>query len=335
MQELSSIRRAASVIELLVSIACIALLIATSMPAVQAARSSARRTQCISNLRQTGIAVQSYSSVNDSLPESLRTGSNGLTVGEDGVWSIHARLLPYAEGTSVHERIGFQSSWKHAHNRAIAPLRIPTYLCPSDGKTFPRHKNGHPYVHPITYGFNLGTWFVFDPQTGRTGDGAFGVNRQTRLSSFTRGLSHTICASEVKAYTSYIRNSDDPGGLAFHSPTDIAAFVLSADTKFGPTQEQNSGHTVWCDGRVHHSGFTTTFTPNTYVGFTDENGVKYDLDFNSRQEGKSAKQRTYAAITSRSYHVGLVQTLFMDGSVTAIHDDIALDVWRHMSRRTF
>ena len=66
------------------------------------------------------------------------------------------------------------------------------------------------------------------------------------------------------------------------------------------------------------SGFTTVFPPHTPVPFAYQ-GPIYDIDYNSRQEGLSATQRTYAAITARSYHGGgMVNVLMMDGSVRSV-----------------
>ena len=86
------------------------------------------------------------------------------------------------------------------------------------------------------------------------------------------------------------------------------------------------------DGRVHHSGFTATFPPNTRVPFT-RNGVEYDIDYNSRQEGNSATVRTFAAITARSYHNGTVNAARLDGSVHAIADGTDPAVWRALATR--
>jgi hypothetical protein len=62
-------------------------------------------------------------------------------------------------------------------------------------------------------------------------------------------------------------------------------------------------------------------------------GIEHDIDYNSRQEGSSTTVKTFAAITSRSHHNGLVGVAMMDGSVSLIADSIALDVWRAMSTR--
>ena len=89
----------------------------------------------------------------------------------------------------------------------------------------------------------------------------------------------------------------------------------------------DTGHTVWCDGRVHHTGVTTVFTPNTNVPYR-QGGRKFDIDYNSQQEGRDLTRPTYAAVTSRSFHPGGVNVAHMDGSVTFISDSIDLVIWR-------
>jgi hypothetical protein len=86
------------------------------------------------------------------------------------------------------------------------------------------------------------------------------------------------------------------------------------------------------DARVHQTGFTTTFPPNTVVPFTT-GGVAYDVDFNSSREGRSAVLPTYAAVTSRSYHTGGVNAMRMDGSVSMVRDSISLVSWRALGTR--
>lgn len=59
-------------------------------------------------------------------------------------------------------------------------------------------------------------------------------------------------------------------------------------------------------------------------------GVSYDIDFTSFREARDMTRRTYAAVTSRSYHTNLVNALNMDGSVRSINNSISLGTWRAM-----
>ena len=117
------------------------------------------------------------------------------------------------------------------------------------------------------------------------------------------------------------------------SPDFLTSYTAApGDINMGPDLMDNTGQTEWADGLCQQSGFTTTFTPNTVVPYRLD-GITYDVDFNSQQEGRSVTQPTYAAVTARSYHPGLVNAVFMDGSVRAISDSITVDVWRALGTR--
>jgi hypothetical protein len=100
-------------------------------------------------------------------------------------------------------------------------------------------------------------------------------------------------------------------------------------------QFKDTGHTEWPDGRVHHTGFTVTLPPNSDVHHTSAGRHYEQMDFNSWQEGKNgiSGNPTYAMITSRSYHIGLVQVAKVDGSVSSITDSIELEVWHALGTR--
>lgn len=319
------IQRGFTLIELLVVIAIIGILIGLLLPAVQAAREAARRITCANNLKQIGLAVHSYESTFKKFPPAflLKDG-----VETRGSWSIHGRILPFIEQENLGDRILLDVTWHQQVDSGVPAARINAYMCPNESNDFPRYRNGKPYVHPINYGFNFGSWMVYDPTTRRSGDGAFQTDRATRFAHLLDGSSHTLCASEVKAYTPYIRNSvNDPGEAI---PSEVSFFDgMEADLKLGPDIESNTGHTVWPDGRVHHSGFTTVFTPNTFVPY-EYQGRVYDIDFSSWQEGRTFSRVTYGAVTSRSYHPNLVNAVLMDGSVTSIFDTIDPYVYRGM-----
>jgi prepilin-type processing-associated H-X9-DG protein len=100
----------------------------------------------------------------------------------------------------------------------------------------------------------------------------------------------------------------------------------------GPTLMKNTGHTEWVDGRAHQTGFTTIFTPNTPV-ICEADGIPHDVDWTNQQEAKSSDVPTYAVVTARSYHNGVVNVALMDGSVRSMENHIALEVWRGLSTR--
>ena len=318
------LRPAFTLIELLVVIAIIAILIALLLPAVQQAREAARRSSCRNHLKQIALALHNYLDSNRVFPPSYCIVPGATLSRNNGSWSIHGRILPYLEQANAYRMVRLDIAWDAQISTGIPTLRIPVYLCPSDPNDRMRTKRGQPFVYPQTYGFNFGTWLVYDPAGGRTGDGAFFVNSSTRPAHFTDGTSNTLCAAEVKAFQTYIRNTADPGPAAPSSPSFVAGFS---------GQFKQTGHSEWCDGRVHHSGITTALTPNTFVPYT-RGGTTFDVDFNSVQEGRSTNQPTYAAITSRSFHTGMVNGALMDGSVRSFNDSIDPKVWRALGTRS-
>lgn len=318
-----------TLVELLVVIAIIGILIGMLLPAVQQVRESARRTACLNNVRQMVLSALNYESAHQHFPPSFEIEQGTVLSGNNGSWSIHGRLLPFCEQANAFNQVDLEIAWDAQLASGIPQMKIPLYFCPSEVNDTVRIRNGDPFVYPQTYGFNFGTWLAYDPAGGRTGDGPFYVNSNVGFGRIRDGSSNSLCVSEVKAFTPYIRNTNDPGPLP---PTDPSTFDgnTSGDLKLGPTLHENTGHTEWCDGRVHHSGFTTTFAPNTVVLY-QSGGETYDIDFNSVQEGRSSDQATYAAITSRSYHAGgTVSTSFLDGSTRSIADTIDLQVWRSL-----
>ncbi|MDZ4658858.1 MAG: DUF1559 domain-containing protein [Bythopirellula sp.] len=321
-------RRGFTLVELLVVIAIIGVLVALLLPAIQAAREAARRNQCSNNLKQLGLGILNYESARKKLPPSANVDLSATATPNNGSWGVHGRIMDYLEQNNLRNLVNLETAWDN--QQALSGVKIDIFQCPSDSKSLEIRDagGGRALLYPLNYGFNMGTWFVFNPLTLATGDGAFFPNSNLPLAQFTDGTSNTLLAAEVKAWTPYTRNGGSPPVEAPDTTQEAATIVAS-----GP-DIKDTGHTEWPDGRVHHTGFTATLTPNTFVSFT-LNGQIVDADYNSWQEGKNgnAGSPTYAIVTSRSFHPGQVQVALVDGSVQGMRDDIDLVIWRALATR--
>jgi prepilin-type N-terminal cleavage/methylation domain-containing protein len=321
-------RRAFTLVELLVVIAIIGILVAILLPAVQAAREAARRTECSNNLKQLSLAVHNYASLLGKLPPSTTLDLSTTDTSNNLAWGVHGRILPFMEQGSLYHQVDISQPWDF--QTAIDGLKVPSFSCPSDPKAYDLRDpgGGRAKLWPTTYGFNMGTWFVFDPRTRTGGDGAFYPDSRLSFAAFTDGTSNTLMIAEVKAWQDYTRNGGPPSPNRPNTAAEASAAVASAP------DYKNTGHTEWPDGRVHHTGFTATMTPNTRVPYM-VGGREVDADYNSWQEGRngSAGNPTYAIITSRSHHPGIVQVALMDGSVRNVSQTIELVVWRSLATR--
>ncbi len=319
-----------TLVELLVVIAIIGILIGMLLPAVQAVREAARRISCGNNIKNLALASLNYESAHQRFPASWAP-----TDSADG-WSIQAQLLPYCEQANLESNIDFDKSYNDAvHSQVnlggelvrLASARVPVLLCPSEPNDVVRLDGDAPEHYPLNYAGNAGTWFVYDPGTKQSGNGVCTTFRGTKFGEVTDGSSNTLFFAEVKAYNPYFRNVANAGDLPMPtSPGSVAG--MGGDFK------ATTGHTEWVDGRAHQTSFTGTFTPNTMVPFSDSStGEILDIDWTNQQEGKSSTVKTFAAVTSRSYHTGGVNTARADGSVHFESDSIALNTWQALATR--
>ena len=322
--------RGFTLIELLVVIAVIGILVALLLPAVQFAREAARRSTCANNMRQMVLATHHYLDANRAMPSFSCLPPPGVS---GGVWSVQARILPFIEQVQLQNMINFNYSYtdivRAPQHAQVTKMRIPVYLCPDEVRAEPRLPSSPTGVthFPLSYGANLGTWLVFDPVNGRVANGAFVINAGLTDSGFIDGMSNTMAYAEIKAYQPNV-NPGNPSGPNEPVPADAAAVASFA----GSAAVSQTGHTEWVDGKVHETGFTTTLPPNKKVLITS-GGVPYDIDLISKAESTSNVVPTYAAVTARSYHPGIVQVALMDGSVRAVGNSVETLVWRAMGTR--
>ncbi len=324
-------RRGFTLIELLVVIAIIAILIALLLPAVQQAREAARRTQCRNQLKQIGLAMHNYVDAHTVFPPSYCVVP-GVTTTVGGQWSVFARILPYLDQANLQNLVNWSVGYSTQVN--VATTRVPSYLCPSDPNDVIRVNpaTGVPRDYPASYVVNFGTWKIYDPTSGTGSDGAFFPNSKMSPANFTDGMSNTLCASEAKAFTPYLRNTaTDPGATVPTSAT-FATGLTGDGCCIGTSLQLNTGHTEWADGLCQQSGFTTAFGPNTRIPYTVA-GVEYDIDVVSWREGTTATRVTYAALPARSHHEGIVHALLMDGSVRSVSENIDGRTWQWLGTR--
>jgi len=324
-----------TLVELLVVIAIIVLVVSFLLPALQAAREAARRIQCTNNLKQLGLGLQQYESAYGAYPPSLVLAGLGNTPNWVGGWSLNARILPFLEQGTLFNAINWNSTFQAPTNQTVAATSLAVFVCPSEVNPYPFDSSGAS-TGVVSYGWCLGDWYVWGGFAMYPNRTAFSPNRSRRQSEFSDGMTNTFVASEVK--TRQVERTEcgrfgfisNPGQIPDPS---IPPGQLPQISNGSMCTQDLAGHTAWADGQVNQSGVTTAWSPNTKVcGEYSESAFKFgqepspDLDLIGIKESDGGP--TYAAVTSRSYHPGGVNTLLADGSVRFVKESVAGTLWR-------
>jgi len=336
-----------TLVELLVVIAIIGILIALLLPAVQATREAARRMQCVNNLKQCGLALHNHHSACNVFP--------GIGTG-DYCFSVQAKLLPYAEQVSLHDLIDYKqplvtgpagAMGLNSAQSEAAVARIPMFRCPSDGEkdTFlgvltpsdPFPLAGGNYMVCIGSGPNQS--YVIQAADRERHDGLFYYNSQTRFQDMTDGSSNTLAMAETllgnqqmtsgaKAVNSKRQvgvttalTAGGPGPTGWIGFPELAPFtggsnqpnwssIVAACTSWEGTMAS-----TWIVGRSRFTSFNAYVPPNSYPDLVPSDGGQSNLGLHF----------------TRSNHPGGINSLFGDGSVRFISNNIAVTVFQAMA----
>jgi prepilin-type processing-associated H-X9-DG protein/prepilin-type N-terminal cleavage/methylation domain-containing protein len=197
--------RAFTLVELLVTIAVIGMLISLLLPAVQAARAVARRTQCTNNLKQIGLALNAYHDAQSVLPPGYITNLSSTGVETGPGWGWCAMLLPQLEQTQLWSGLNMSLPIEDPSNKTARQSTMPTLLCPANEISYPawpaevRDTNGNPTRLICKVGFAPYMGMMGPTDTNPIGDGLFYRNSRLRMADILDGTSQTIAVGE-RAY---------------------------------------------------------------------------------------------------------------------------------------
>ncbi len=316
---MSTRRNAFTLVELLVVIAIIGILIGLLLPAIQAARESARRLQCDNNLKQIGLALHNFNLANDKFPSGYRS-LTGSTDDKGPGWGWAAYILPFMEENTVFKQINFDKDIKDASNSAARQSIIRTFLCTSDNgtQTFPADKlgdSGPNYSSPVTDSSGSPLTVAHSNYVGMFGNpeitpdpgflssaperaiahrGMFYRNSAVRLRDVTDGTSHTLCVGERAS------------ALAYATWTGAVTGAQVPPKSTNPYNYGPEGAPVLVLGHTGDAADVPPHTPNNSVNHVDDFG---------------------------SQHPQGANFLLVDGSVRIIADSIAPEVYWALGTR--
>jgi prepilin-type N-terminal cleavage/methylation domain-containing protein len=206
----TAMRTGLTLVELLVVIAIIGLLVCMMLPAVRTAREPARRNQCLSQLRQIGLALANYEDARGGLPAAYIVDAYG-----DRLHSWRSQILVNLDGQQLYESIDFSKAWDAVENEIPAKTEFANYQCPSSPE--PRILTGY--------------FAIVTPES------AFRPTEQSRLADMSDGLARTILATEVRSEYA----------VPWMSPTD---FDETTVIKYRGSRHDRVFGTIFADGHA-------------------------------------------------------------------------------------
>ena len=352
--------RGFTLIELLVVIAIIAVLIALLLPAVQAAREAARRTQCVNNLKQIGLALHNYHQTSDSFPLGVSLNMYSFPPAyyrAKNSWGAFGLMLPFLEQQAVFNSGNFNwgieeggSSGVSVINSTAADTQISGFICPSDplgGNGGSTSYAGNDRDTSNYFGCVGATTSLSVPAGVDTGliqfiptanfpsaesSGVFTFQRAYGISSITDGTSNTIAFSEgvvnPSATGKNVRNVgvNNVGMSDAARVLNVGTAVVAVNAAIALCDQawQTGGSFDNQKGRDWAHGCMTQTLFNTVI---PPNGKKWTHCSNTGST-------TMAPFSNaNSYHPGGVNNLLADGSVKFLKDSINVNVWWALGTR--
>jgi prepilin-type N-terminal cleavage/methylation domain-containing protein/prepilin-type processing-associated H-X9-DG protein len=313
-----------TLIELLVVIAIIAVLIALLLPAVQAAREAARRSQCVNNLKQIGLALHNYVESNGALPLG-RTRQAGTY----RPFSQQARILGFMEQATIFNTLNFSLSSYDPSNATGAATAISNFLCPSDtpgpipsGQILAGYGWG-----AVNYRANEGTsvamWFGGDDISNVNNgivaqpNGLFYSDQLITLASITDGTSNTAAFSEH-----VIGDFSNSVATEFSDTFEPGTHPLNSDDAYTMCLATNINN-------LGMQGYSNVGAPWTY-GYHSTTSYWHSGPPNTRS---CMFPPSRISTTANSRHPGGVNVGLADGSVRFIKSSINVQTWRALGTR--
>ncbi len=317
-----------TLVELLVVITIIGILIALLLPAVQAAREAARRSQCVNNLKQLALGFHNYHQQKNCFPAY----QYAVAITRPGTaysyrWEYtgpFTLIMPYIEQTQLYEQYNFNCGWDQSTNATLKNSKIAAFICPTDGPYADRARNGNNYA--VSTGSTIG----FYSSNPTKANGIFMQSVEMTFAEIRDGASNTILLGEINKgdndSTSLNKQRDVTQPLtssitnAFPSADEIESAGVGCDTTVLTTQRVNAGQD-FLGGFALYSVFNTVAPPNWKHVTCCRGG---DFGYACDRDG---------IIPARSFHPGGANHAFGDASVRFISDTIDLKTYQYLGAR--